>query len=71
LVNICLMNTVTWLSDRSAGGYLTSRRIKASLDEVLSFGLRHQRLELCGSKGIDETGLGDDEKEHLGTCQGG
>jgi hypothetical protein len=57
LVNIGLMNGVTWLSDGRAGGYLASRRIKASLDEVLSFWLRHQRLELGGSKGVDETGL--------------
>jgi len=70
LVNIGLMNRVTWLSDRRAGGYLAGRRIKASLDEVLAFGLRHPRLELGRSKGIDETGLGDDEKKHLSTCQG-
>lgn len=62
LMNIGLMNSVSWLSDRSACRNLTCGRIKASLDEVLSFWLSDQRLELGRCERVDETGLGDDEE---------
>lgn len=35
------------------------------LNEVLSLGLGDKRLKLGGCEGVDETGLGDDEKENL------
>ena len=37
------------------------------LDQVLALGLGDKRLQLGGGEGVDEAGLGDDEKEHLGT----
>ena len=36
------------------------------MDEVLAFWFGHKRLELRCREGVDETGLGDDEKEDLG-----
>ena len=38
------------------------------LDEVLAFSLGHERLELGGGKGVDETSFGDDKEKHL--CAG-
>ena len=35
------------------------------LDEVLALCFCHQRLQLGGGKGVDETRLGHDEEKHL------
>ena len=43
----------------------------AYLDEVLSFWLRNERLELGCGKGVDETSLGDDKEEHLSASEDG
>jgi hypothetical protein len=40
---------------------------KAYLDQVLAFGLGDERLQLGGGEGIDQSGLGDDKEEHLGS----
>ncbi len=36
------------------------------LDKILSFSLGDKRLKLRCCKGIDQTGLGDNEEEDLG-----
>ncbi len=41
------------------------------LNEVLALGLGDQWLELGGGEGVDETGLGDDEEEHLSAGEDG
>ena len=46
------------------------RRVEACLNEVLAFGLGDERLELRGSKGVYEPGLGHDEQEDLGAGEG-
>lgn len=43
----------------------------AHLNEVLAFWLGDQRLELRGGEGVDQTSLGDDEQQDLGTGQDG
>lgn len=40
--------------------------LSSYLNEVLALGLRDERLELGSGEGVDETGLGHDEKKHLG-----
>jgi hypothetical protein len=35
------------------------------LDQILPLGLGHERLELGGGEGVDQTRLGDDEEEDL------
>jgi len=39
------------------------------LDEVLSLGLGDERLEFWSSERVDETRLGDDEKQHLSASE--
>lgn len=39
------------------------------LDEVLAFGLGHERLELRGGEGVDKAGFRDDEEQDLGTSE--
>jgi len=39
------------------------------LDKVLSFSLGDKRLKLRCCKGIDQTGLGDNEEEDLGASE--
>lgn len=46
------------------------RRTDRTLDEVLALGLSDERLELGGRECVDEPGLGDDEEEDLGACEG-
>ena len=46
------------------------RCVKTCLNEVLAFGLGDERLELRGSKGVYESGLGHDEQENLGASEG-
>ena len=41
----------------------------AYLDQVLALGLGHQRLELGGGEGVDETSLGHDEQKDLGASE--
>lgn len=41
------------------------------LDQVLALGLGDEWLQLGGGEGVDETGLGDDQKEHLGASEDG
>lgn len=41
------------------------------LDEVLALGLGDERLQLGGGEGVDQSGLGDDEQEHLGAGEDG
>jgi hypothetical protein len=41
------------------------------LDQVLALGLGDEWLQLGGGEGVDETGLGDDQKEHLGAGEDG
>jgi hypothetical protein len=41
------------------------------LNEVLTLGLGDKRLELGGGEGIDETGLGDNEQQHLSAGEDG
>jgi len=43
----------------------------AYLDEILSFWLRDERLELGCGEGVDETSLGDDKEEHLSASKDG
>jgi len=43
--------------------------VQAYLDEVLSFWLRDERLELGCGEGVDETSLGDDKEEHLSASE--
>ena len=45
------------------------RSVCADLDEVLAFRLCDKRLELGCGEGVDETGFGDDEEEHLSACE--
>lgn len=47
------------------------RHATTYLDEVLALGLGDQRLQLRGSKGIDETRLGDDQQQDLSASQDG
>lgn len=42
---------------------------KYYLDKVLSFGLRHQWLQLGSCEGVDETGLGHDQEKDLGSSK--
>lgn len=56
------------LADGHGAGEGAVWRVEASLDEVLAFGLGHERLEFGGSEGVDEAGFGDDEEEDLGAC---
>ena len=44
----------------------TRSRVSAHLDQVLALGLGDERLELGSSEGVDQSGLGNDEKKHLG-----
>jgi hypothetical protein len=41
------------------------------LNEVLALGLGDERLQLGGSEGVDKTGLGDDQQQHLGASEDG
>jgi hypothetical protein len=41
------------------------------LDEIFPFRFRHQRLQLGGGEGVDETGLRHDQQQHLGAGQHG
>ena len=41
------------------------------LDEVLTLGLGDERLQLGGGEGVNETGLGDNEQQHLGAGEDG
>lgn len=43
-----------------------TKRLHAYLDEVLAFSLCDKGLELWCREGVDETGFGDDEQQHLG-----
>jgi hypothetical protein len=43
----------------------------AHLNEVLSLGFGDEWLQLRGGEGVDETGLGDDEQQHLGAGEDG
>jgi len=45
--------------------------IETGLDKVFALGLCDEGLELCGGEGVDEAGLGDDEKEDLCAGEGG
>lgn len=49
----------------------TMQMMATYLDQVLALGLGHQRLELGGGESIDETGLGNDQEQHLGAGQDG
>jgi len=42
---------------------------RAYLDQILSFGFCDKRLELRCREGVDQTSLGDNEEENLGTGQ--
>lgn len=42
---------------------------EAYLDQVLALSLGDKRLQLGGSEGIDQAGLGDDKQEHLGASE--
>lgn len=44
---------------------------RAYLDQVLTLGLGHQRLQLGSGEGVDETSLGDDEQKDLGASEDG
>lgn len=44
---------------------------KSYLDKVLSFWLRHQWLQLGSCEGVDETGLGHNQKKDLGSSKDG
>lgn len=44
---------------------------KTHLDKVLSFGLRHQWLQLGSCESVDETGLGHDQEKDLGSSKDG
>lgn len=39
--------------------------VETSLDKVFPLGLGNKGLELGGSEGVDEAGLGDDEEQDL------
>ena len=43
--------------------------IETGLNEIFTFRLGDERLEFCGGEGVDETSLGDDEKENLGASE--
>jgi len=42
---------------------------EAHLDQVLSFGLRDERLEFRCREGVDESGFGDYEQKHLSSSE--
>jgi hypothetical protein len=44
---------------------------RSYLDQVLALGLGHQRLELGGGEGVDETSLGHNEQKDLGASEDG
>ncbi len=56
-------------ADGHVGGQAALGGVEAGLDEVLSFGLGDEGLELCGGEGVDEPCLGDDEQEDLCSCE--
>jgi hypothetical protein len=41
------------------------------LDEILTLGFGDERLQFRGGEGVDKTGLGDDEQQHLGAGEDG
>ena len=47
------------------------RRIQAGLDEVLSFGLRDEWLQLGGRERVDKASLGHDKQQYLGAGKDG
>jgi len=65
------MDRVARDPERGTSWDSSSGRVEACLNKVLAFGLGHQWLELGSGKGIDETGLRDDEEKDLGTSEGG
>ena len=65
------MNSVAWDTERATIWDGPRGRVEACLNEVLAFGLGHERLELGSGEGIDETGLRDDEEKDLSTRERG
>jgi len=70
-VNVGLMDSVAWDTQRGTSWDSASGRVKACLNEVLALGLCHEWLELGSGEGIDKTGLRDDEEKNLSTSEGG